>query len=707
MRKTILTLLGVFLLAHSLLADEGMWLLKELNRQSAAQMKELGFTFPIDSLYNEQNPSLKDAVIIFGAGCTGVAVSNEGLVFTNHHCGYEAIQKLSSVEHDYLKDGFVSQSFEKELPCKDLTIQFLKKTEDVTSKVLSQVTEADDESIRDSKISKAREEILKEYEGNDFLSAKVIPFYSRNKYYLVVYEVFKDIRLVLTPPSSVGKFGGETDNWMWPRHTCDFSVFRVYANKENKPAEYNADNQPYHPRYSVPVSLNGYKEKDYAMTIGYPGRTQRYLSSWGITRLIESINKPRIEVRTAKQDIWKEAMLASDAVRIKYASKYARSSNYWKNAMGMNTALAKLHVVKEKQALENKFSAYLQKDTAANAKYGEALPLLEKAFESSSEIEKVRTYFNETFTGGIEIARLGASVLTLKGENKDEQIQNLKTSLEGQYKDYEPLLDKKLTPVLLKLYADRVPPEFLPDVYKTIQKKFKGDYNKYADWLFSKTAFTDLNKVLDAVKKKKDQDLMKDPAVELALSVQEIRMVVQMKANKSDDDIQKGERLFMAGLLAMNPDKAYSPDANFTQRLSYGSVGGYSPADAVKYNFQTTSEGVLAKVDHSNPEFDLQDYLVKELESKDFGQYGQNGTLYTCFLSNNDITGGNSGSPVFNGKAELIGLAFDGNWEALSGDIVFEPKVQRTISVDIRYVLYTIDKLMKCPRLIQELKLQK
>lgn len=707
MRKTILTLLGVFLLAHSLLADEGMWLLKELNRQSAARMKELGFTFPTDSLYNEQNPSLKDAVIIFGAGCTGVAVSNEGLVFTNHHCGYEAIQKLSSVEHDYLKDGFVSQSFEKELACKDLTVQFLKKTEDVTAKVLSQVTEADDEPARDAKIAKAREEILKEYEGNDSLSAKVIPFYSRNKYYLVVYEVFKDIRLVLTPPSSVGKFGGETDNWMWPRHTCDFSVFRVYANKENKPAEYNADNQPYRPRYSVPVSLNGYKEKDYAMTIGYPGRTQRYLSSWGITRLVESINKPRIEVRTAKQDVWKEAMLASDAVRIKYASKFARSANYWKNAMGMNTALAKLGVVKEKQTLESEFAAYLQKDAAANAKYGQALPLLEKAFEGSSNTEKARTYFNETFTGGIEIARFGGSVLALKGENKDEQIQNLKALLEGQYKDYEPSLDKKLTPVLLKLYADRVPAEYLPDVYKTIQKKFKGDYNKYADWLFSKTAFTDLDKVLDAVKKKKDQDLMKDPAVELALSVQEIRMALQAKANQSDDDIQKGERLFMAGLQAMNPDKAYSPDANFTQRLSYGSVGGYSPADAVQYNFQTTSEGVLAKVDHNNPEFDLQDYIVKTLESKDFGQYGQNGSLYTCFLSNNDITGGNSGSPVFNGKAELIGLAFDGNWEALSGDIVFEPRVQRTISVDIRYVLYTIDKVMKCPRLIQELKLQK
>lgn len=707
MRKTILTLLGVFLLTHSLLADEGMWLLKELNRQSAARMKELGFSFPIDSLYSEQNPSLKDAVVIFGAGCTGVAVSNQGLVFTNHHCGYEAIQKLSSVEHDYLKDGFVSQSFDKELPCEGLTIQFLRKTEDMTSKVLAEVSDADDAATREKKIAKATQAILKEYEGNDFVSARVVPFYSRNKYYLVVYDVFKDVRLVLTPPSSVGKFGGETDNWMWPRHTGDFSVFRVYADSSNKPAGYNAENRPYQPRYSVPVSLSGYKEKDYAMTIGYPGRTQRYLSSWGINRMVESINKPRIEVRTAKQDVWKEAMLASDAVRIKYASKYARSSNYWKNAMGMNTALEKLKVVSEKQALESRFADFLKKDDAANSKYGQALPLLEKAYTASSEIEKVRTYFSETFLGGIEIVRLGAAALTKTGETKQEQIDNLKASLESAYKDYEPDLDKKLTPVLLKLYAQRVPAEYLPDVYQTIQKKFKGDYDRYTQWLFTKTAFTDLDKLLDAVKSKKEQDLLKDPAVELALSVQEIRMVLQGKSNGFDDDIEKGERLFMAGLTAMNPEKAYSPDANFTQRLSYGSVGGYSPADAVDYDFRTSTKGVLEKENPNNPEFALQDYIIKALQEKDFGQYAEDGTLYTCFLSNNDITGGNSGSPVFNGKAQLIGLAFDGNWEALSGDIVFEPQLQRTISVDIRYVLYTIDKLMKCPRLIQEVKLVK
>lgn len=707
MRKLIFTFLGVFLLSHSLLADEGKWLLKELNRQSAARMKELGFNFPIDSLYSESNPSLKDAVIIFGAGCTGVAASSEGLIFTNHHCGFDAIQKLSAVEHDYLKNGFVSQSFKEELPCEGLTIQFLKKTEDVTAKVLAEVTDADLGSAREQKIKKASDEILKEYKDNEFVNAQVIPFYSRNKYYLVVYDVFRDIRLVLTPPQSVGKFGGETDNWMWPRHTGDFSVFRVYANKDNQPAKYNASNQPYHPKYSVPVSLDGYKERDYAMTIGYPGRTQRYLSSWGITRMVESVNKPRIEVRTAKQDIWKEAMLKSDAVRIKYASKYARSSNYWKNAMGMNAALERLNVVAEKQVLENNFAAFLNANPDAKAKYGEALPMLEKAYAGSAEVEKVRTYVFETFTSGIEIIRFGASALILKGDTKEEQVKNLRESLVDQYKDYEPALDKKLTPVLLKLYAERVPSQYLPDVYTTINKKFKGDYNKYTDWLFANSAFTSLDKALAAVKNKSDKDLLADPAVELALSVQSIRQILQTKGGDYDDQIEKGERLFMAGLMAMSPDKAFSPDANFTQRLSYGSVGGYSPRDAVYYDYKTTTKGVLEKVDPSNPEFALQDYIIKNLESQNFGQYAENGVLNTCFLSNNDITGGNSGSPVFNGKGQLIGLAFDGNWEALSGDIVFEPQLQRTISVDIRYVLYIIDKVMKCPRLIQEVKLVK
>ncbi len=705
MRKSFLAFLGAILMATSVFADEGMWMLKELNRQSAARMKELGFTFPTDSIYNENNPSLKDAVIIFGGGCTGVAVSQQGLIFTNHHCGYGDIQKLSSVQHDYLKDGFVSQRLQDELPCEGLQVRFLQKTEDVTARVLANVTEADSEAVRSQKAKEATTEILKEYAGNKFLEARVVPFYTRNKYYLVVYKVFHDVRLVLTPPSSVGKFGGETDNWMYPRHTGDFAVFRVYADANNNPAEYSTSNRPYRPQYTVPISLKGYKDKDYAMTIGYPGRTDRYLSSWGVTRLIESENKPRIEVRTAKQDIWKKAMLASDAVRIKYASKYARSSNYWKNSIGMNTALERLKVINDKRALEAQFADFLKRDASARAKYGEALTLLESGMTASGDLQKVRTYFTETFPGGIEIVTWGNIWNSVaKGELSYEKAME-RTA--GYLKDYELPLDRELTPALLKLYADRVPAKYLPDVYTTIQKKFKGDYNKYAQWLFANSVVTDAAKIEKLMKKGGAKALEKDPALVLARSVKAMQQTIQGEMEKYDEQIDRGNRLFMAGLMAMNPEKAYSPDANFTQRLSYGSVGGYSPKDGVEYNYQTTSDGVLDKVKQDDPEFMLQQYIVNDLQSKDFGQYAENGKLYVNFLSNNDITGGNSGSPVFNGNAELIGLAFDGNWEALSGDIVFEKNMQRTISVDIRYVMYVIDKVMKCPRLVQEVQFRK
>jgi hypothetical protein len=698
------TLLLAVLLAN---ADEGMWLLKELNRQSAARMKELGFTFPIDSVYSETNPSLKDAVVIFGGGCTGVAVSDQGLIFTNHHCGYGNIQKLSSVEHDYLKDGFVSQSFSEELPAEGLMIAFLQKTEDITSYVTAALSPEDTEDMRDQKIDSLSQKYLEQYKGNDFIRAQVVPFYSHNKYYAVIYEVFRDVRLVFTPPSSVGKFGGETDNWMWPRHTGDFSVFRVYANKDNKAARYSEDNVPYKPKYSVPVSIQGFKDKDYAMTIGYPGSTERYMSSWGINQMVESQHKPRIEVRGAKQDIWKKAMNASDAVRIKYASKYAGSSNYWKNAMGMNEAIAKLGVIKDKEELEDKFSKWV---TSSNntLKYGDVLSDLKEGYTSTMDAAKIQTYLYETFYNGIEITRFANTALFVNKMEEGNKEDELRGRMTNVYKDYEPSLDRQVMPVLLKLYAERVPAKYLPSVYETINKKFKGDYDKYADWFYANTKFTSLDNLVSLITSGKEKDLEKDPAIELSRSLEPCLKLLQAGTAPYYPQIEKGERLFMAGLMEMEPDKTFYPDANFTQRLSYGSIGGYKPADAVIYNYYTTSQGVLAKQVPGDPEFGVQQYILDDLAKGDFGQYAnENGEMSVAFLSNNDITGGNSGSPVFDGKAQLIGLAFDGNWESLSGDILFEPELQRCISVDIRYVLYMIDKVMKCPRLIDELKVVK
>ncbi len=704
MRK-IFTLFTLFLCVLLVKADEGMWLLKELNRISAARMKELGFTYPIDSIYSETNPSLKDAVVIFGRGCTGVAVSQQGLIFTNHHCGYGDIQKLSSVEHDYLKDGFVSQTFAEELLAQGLTVSFLQRTEDITDYFMSAISPDDSESIRDQKIDSLSNEYISKYKENEFIRAQVVPFYAENKYYLVIYEVFKDVRLVFTPPSSVGKFGGETDNWMWPRHTGDFSVFRVYANKDNQAAGYSSDNVPYRPKYSVPVSIKGFKDKDYAMTIGYPGSTERYMSSWGISQMLESEHKPRIEVRGAKQDIWREAMNASDAVRIKYASKYAGSSNYWKNAMGMNEAIAKLGVIRDKEKLEDKFSLWVA-SSGKEAKYGDVLSSLKNGYTSTMDAAKIQTYLYETFYNGIEVTRFANTALFVTRMDSTERESDVKARMTNVYKDYEPSLDRKVMPVLLKLYAERVPAEYLPSIYSKIEREFAGDYDKYAEWFYNNTKLTSMEGMLSLVMSD-SENMASDPAIELSKSLEPAMNKLRESLSPYYPEIGKGERLFMAGLMEMEPNKAFYPDANFTQRLSYGSVGGYKPADAVYYDYYTTSQGVLDKQKPGDPEFGVQEYILDDLAKKDFGRYAApDGKMHVNFLSNNDITGGNSGSPVFNGKAELIGLAFDGNWESLSGDILFEPDLQRCINVDIRYVLYIIDKVMKCPRIIEELQIK-
>lgn len=706
--KKILFSIVALLAMTSIHADEGMWLLKELNKQSAARMQELGFTFPIDSLYSEDNASLKDAVVIFDGGCTGVAVSDEGLIFTNHHCGYDAIQKHSSVEHDYLKDGFVSKTKADELYTEDLTVSFLKKTEDITEDVTIGITDDMSEDQRHAIIDSLSNQVLDKYKDNEFLKARVVSFFADNKFYLVVYEEFKDVRMVLAPPSSIGKFGGDTDNWQWPRHTGDFSVFRVYANKNNEAANYSEDNVPYKPKYSVPVSLKGYKDKDYAMTIGYPGSTERYMPSWGITQMMESENVPLIDVRTVKQDIWRKAMNADDAVRIKYSVKFSRSSNYWKNSMGMNQALRNLNVLDSKQALESRLADWITTNSEAQAKYGDLLPSLENVYTQTMEPARIATYFGETFNNGIELIRFANIINQLDLSDKGAAAIAVRSKMTDLYKDYEPALDRQVMPALLALYAEKVPAEYLPSIYETINKKFKGDYDKYADWVFKNSKLTDLNKVEDLILNKSTKDLEKDPAIELANSVAECRKLLRKDLAPYLPEVTKNNRKFMAALMEMDSDKAFSPDANFTQRLSYGSVGGYEPADAVTYDYFSTTKGILEKENPKEPEFAVQQYIIDNLNQKEWGEYAdEDGTMHVGFLSSNDITGGNSGSPVFNHSAELIGLAFDGNWEALSGDVIFDPNLQRTISVDIRYVLYTIDKIMGANRLIKELDIQK
>ena len=709
--KKLWAVLLLLVASGQVFADEGMWVLKELNKQNLARMKELGFTPSYEQLYSETDPCVANAVVIFGGGCTGITVSNEGLVFTNHHCGFGSIQQLSSVEHDYLKDGFVSQSKEEELPVPGLTVRYLRETVDVSERINSQIASIEEEHLRLAAADSIGQAMADSVGNTEFLAADVVPFYNNNKYFLIVYDVFNDIRMVFAPPSSVGKFGGDTDNWMWPRHTGDFSVFRVYAGADNKPAAYSKDNKPYQPKYVAEVSLQGYQDKDYAMTIGFPGSTDRYLCSWGVQQRIEDSNKPRIEVRGIKQAIWKDAMLASDEVRIKYASKYAGSSNYWKNSSGMNKGLANLKVIDRKRQEEAAFASWVAQDAKRKEVYGDVLNLLEKGYTSSSEYKKISTYLGEAFLSGAEIVKLARMIqsVDVKGSTPEDIDIFLEDNIKPFFKDYDASLDRKVLAAMMKIVKERVSAENLPDIYKTVDKKYKGDYEKYAADVFKKTAILSYDNIASMLKDpKKYAKLKKDPAAELSLSVLISLFELQQLTGDSYYDIAKGERLYFAGLKEMYPEKALSSDANFTMRVSYGSIGGYRPYDAAWYDYYTTQKGIFEKENPESDEFWVQPEILDLIRSKDFGQYAnKNGELQLCFLSNNDITGGNSGSPVFDKNARLIGLAFDGNWEAMSGDIAFEPDLQRTISVDIRYVLYMIDKWGKCPRLIEELKLVK
>ena len=716
MRRIILSLFltSGILSAH---ADEGMWMLTDLKQQNEVAMTELGLLIPAEQIYNPNSIALKDAVVHFGGGCTGEVISAEGLVLTNHHCGYGAIQQHSSVEHDYLTDGFWAMSRSEELPCKGLTVTYIDEIMDVTDYVNDQL-QIDSDPNGTNYLSPKYLAMI----ADRFLSAQGITltsgrkaelkaFYGGNKYYLFLKTTYSDIRMVGAPPSSIGKFGADTDNWMWPRHTGDFSVFRVYAGADNKPAAYSKDNKPYQPKYVAEVSLQGYQDKDYAMTIGFPGSTDRYLCSWGVQQRIEDSNKPRIEVRGIKQAIWKDAMLKSDEVRIKYASKYAGSSNYWKNSIGMNKGLANLKVIDRKREEEAAFAAWVAQDAKRKEVYGDVLSLLEKGYTSSSEYKKISTYLGEAFLSGAEIVKLARMIqsVDVKGSTPEEIDIFLEDNIKSFFKDYDASLDRKVLAAMMKIVKERVPAENLPDIYKKVDKKYKGDYEKYAADVFKKTSILSYDNIASMLKDpKKYTKLKKDPAAELSLSVLISLFELQQLTGDSYYDIAKGERLYFAGLKEMYPEKALSSDANFTMRVSYGSIGGYRPYDAAWYDYYTTQKGIFEKENPESDEFWVQPEILNLIRSKDFGQYAnKDGELQLCFLSNNDITGGNSGSPVFDKNARLIGLAFDGNWEAMSGDIAFEPDLQRTISVDIRYVLYMIDKWGKCPRLIEELKLVK
>ena len=688
MKKFLLTI-AAMAISFTAMADEGMWLLPYLQKMNIKDMKAKGLKLSAEDIYSINKSSLKDAIVIFGGGCTGEIVSDKGLIFTNHHCGYGSIQALSSVEHDYLKYGFWASSHGEELPCPGLSVKFVRSIEDVTAQILGNVPSTAGEVER-QKIIAENEKALIEQMSKDFPKSKqaqIVEFFGGNQYFAFVYEVFNDIRLVGTPPSSIGKFGGDTDNWMWPRHTGDFSIFRVYADKDNKPAAYSKENVPYKAPRHLEISLDGVKEGDFSMIMGFPGSTTRYMTSYEIDQMLEVDNPQRIFIRGERQAILWEAMEASDAVRIKYASKYASSSNYWKNSIGMSNGITKLGVKAQKQAEERKFQQWADKNTLPEERYIDALPNMQKTIEAITPIEGSMQYLQEAFLRGVEIIT-AARTATAR--------------LDAFYKDYEVELDRKVAKRMFTIAKENMDPKYLPSIYaEVIDTQFGGNIDQYVDWLYNSSAFYSLEKA----KNLSDEARTQDPAYVLAQSVIKSYNSLVPEYQALSPRYNEAHRLYVDGRMKMEPQKAWYSDANFTIRLTYGQVLPYNPSDAVTYNYFTTLEGVIAKEDKSNPlEFTVEEKL-KELHSKkDYGRYAdKDGRLHVGFLANLDITGGNSGSPVIDGKGRLIGLAFDGNWEAMSGDVAFEPALQRCIAVDVRYVLFVIDKFAGCKHIMSEL----
>jgi len=707
MKKLLIVLLSLSIFSAAK-ADEGMWMLPLIQKLNIQKMSGMGCTLTADQIYSDKSVSLKDAVIIFGNGCTGVVVSNQGLVFTNHHCGYDAIQQRSTVAHNYLRDGFTADKLTDEIPCPGLTVKFLVRVQDMTERVLSQLPDTLLGKARADKQDSIIGAIEKEETKDTHYTARLKPFYSGNEFYLFVYEEFSDIRFAFAPPTSIGKFGGDTDNWMWPRHTGDFSVFRVYMSPDGKPTEYSKNNVPYVPKRFASISNQGYVPGDYTMILGNPGTTNRYLSSWGVNYRMKTSNMARIEVRGAKQLVWKSFMRADEAINIAYASKYARSSNYWKNSIGMNKAITKLGVINEKQEKEKAFSAWVNATPERQAKYKNVLKTLEEGYTKVYPYSRATYYLVESLSNGIEMPRI--AVATEKLATKNLSADSLLKEVTTLYKDYYPVVDEATLVAMLDVYKKSVDADALPELYKTIQKKYKGDYSKYAKDLYKKSDFTSIEKIVKAIKGGKT-DFSDDPAIVFAQDVRKtLEAFRSAEFTSALERIKDAERLFENGLKAMAEEKgiALAPDANSTMRLTYGKVGGYKPADAVDYKYYTTTKGILEKEIPGDDEFDVPVKLKQAIQSNNYGAYldQKTGEMHVAFLSNNDITGGNSGSPIFNAKGELLGLAFDGNWEAMSGDIVFEPDLQRTINVDVRYIMFIMDKVGSAKRLIDELSIK-
>ncbi|MFR6074268.1 S46 family peptidase [Phocaeicola coprocola] len=716
MKKTILfSMLAACSLAGY--ADEGMWMLTDLKKQNAAVMQDLGLDISIDKVYCPDSISLKDAVVHFGGGCTGEVISAEGLVLTNHHCGYQYIQQHSAVEHDYLTDGFWAMSREQELPCEGLTITFIDRILDVTDYVQEQLKKDEDPEglnyLSPSYLSTVAKRFAKKenIKTDDFAVLELKPFYGANKYYLFVKTVYKDIRMVGAPPSSIGKFGADTDNWMWPRHCGDFSIFRIYASKDGKPANYAADNVPLKVKKHLAINMNGIKEGDFTFVMGFPGRNWRYMISDEVEERMQTTNFMRDTVRGVRLRVLGEEMAKDAKTRIQYAAKYASSANYWKNAIGMNEGLVSLKVLDRKKDEQKRLLAF--GDETGNESYRQAYESIKQIVAKRHDAVYHQQAIYEALMLGTEFSKIPDTDKLLEALEKNDKkgIKAAITALQEQgkkffNKDYSTVVDRKVSKQLLALYAQLIPAGQRISIFKVIDGQLAGSTDAFVDACFDRSIFRSSKALAAFLQNPSADKLKKDLMVQYAKSVKEGYKATDEAMKAETNAYNRAHKTWVAGMLALKQKegKAIYPDANSTLRLTYGKIGSYEPADGKEYLYYTTLKGVMEKEDPENPEFVVSPKLKELYEKKDFGPYAMaDGRMPVCFVTATDNTGGNSGSPVFNSKGELIGVGFDRNYEGLTGDIAYNPQLQRAACVDIRYVLFVIDKYAGAKHLIDEL----
>jgi len=700
-------------------ADEGMWFPQLLQQLNIADMQLRGLKITAADIYSVNKSSLKDAIVLFGGGCTGEIISKQGLLLTNHHCGFGEIQSHSTLEHNYLKDGFWAQSIKDELPCPGLSVSFIISINDVTAQFNEVLKEGMTEQVRNEKIKELAAIIEKKaVEGTQY-EAKVRQFFSGNEFYLITSETFKDVRMVGAPPSSIGKFGGDTDNWMWPRHTGDFSLFRIYANKENKPADYNEENVPFVPRAALTINIGGVNEGDFTMVYGFPGRTQEYISSYAEEMTLRTTNPERIKVRTEKLRIMDNAMRSSEQLHIQYAAKQSSVSNGWKKWQGESKGLTESKGLEKKELFEVEFNSWLNSSPLQKQKYGQVLPSLKTLYSSNRPYISANNYYSEA-AYGVELLTYSLNFQSLVDLSAAKQIDNKKLETEKNkllnaiadfYRDYNMATDKQFFQSLLLMFDKNVPDSLKPIYFVEQRKKYHGDFAKWSDDVYSKTIFSDsvtINKFLKSYKPRMAKNIMNDPAYKLMEPIASFyKSVIATKVNGMSLELGRLNRLYMAAQREMNSSKKYYPDANSTLRVAYGNVKSYFPRDGVKYNYYTTLDGIMEKYIKESEEFDVAPKMLDLYQRKDFGPYAFNGTVPVAFIATNHTTGGNSGSPVLNAYGQLIGTNFDRVWEGTMSDILFNPEICRNITLDIRYTLFVIDKYGEAKRLIQEMDIVK